>query len=166
MATGKTTVGRLLATELQRAFVDCDDQLTARTGLAASQIAERDGIDALHRIEADVLLDAVGGDEPAVITAAASTIEDARCRAALEPAFVAWLRADVAVLASRARAQPHRPLNDDVAAQLRAQAQRRDVLFASASDITIDVDAASPGDTARLIARGVGHHSASDIHDD
>jgi shikimate kinase len=165
MATGKTTVGRLLATELHRAFADCDDELTARTGLAASQIAQRDGIDALHRAEAEVLLAALAVDQPAVITAAASTIEDARCRDALDTAFVAWLRAEIAVLASRARAQPHRPLDDDVAAQLSAQAERRDPLFASVATMTIDVDATSPEAVVRLIVARLGHHLESDIRD-
>jgi shikimate kinase len=139
MATGKTTLGRLLATAVERPFVDCDEQLAARTGLTASELADRDGLDALHAVEADVLLDALAVTTPTVIAAAASTIEDARCRAALDDAFVVWLRAEVAVLAARVRQQTHRPLADDVAAQLRDQAARRDPLFAAAATVVVDV---------------------------
>ena len=135
MATGKTTVGRRLAAAVGRSLVDSDEQLTARTGLSANDLARRDGIDALHALEAEVLLEALAGSAPTVIAAAASTIEDARCRAALADAFVVWLRADVSVLVTRVREQSHRPLDDDVAQQLRDQAARRDPLFAEVADL-------------------------------
>ncbi|MEY2471263.1 MAG: shikimate kinase [Actinomycetota bacterium] len=140
MASGKTTVGRSLADALGRPFLDCDDLLTARTGETAAQIADRDGVDALHVLEAEVLLAALARPDATVITAAASTIEDAACRAALADAAVMWLRGDPAVLARRARNESHRPLAGDVEAQLRAQAERRDPLFAGVADITVDVD--------------------------
>jgi shikimate kinase len=153
MATGKTTVGAVVAEALGRALLDCDELLTARTGATAAEIAERDGVDALHALEADVLLDALRASDPAVITAAGSTIEFESCRAALRDAFVVWLRADVAQLAARIREKPHRPLDDNVEEQLRDQAARRDALFAAAADLVIDVDERSPDVAADLVVQ-------------
>ena len=139
MASGKTTVGRALADALGRPLLDCDELLAARIGETAAEKAQRDGLDALHDLEAEVLLDALAQEDASVITAAAATIEYPECRAALADAAVIWLRADVSVLATRAHNQPHRPLADDVAAQLRDQAERRNPLFAAVADVTIDI---------------------------
>jgi shikimate kinase len=152
MATGKTTVGRALVDELRRPFVDCDEALEARTARTAAQIAADDGLDALHDLEAAVLLDALAHGEPCVVTAAASTIEYDVCLAALREHFVAWLRADIDVLVARARMQEHRPLDEDVAAQLRAQAERRDPLFAAVADVVVDVSDVSAEVATRRIA--------------
>jgi shikimate kinase len=138
MESGKTTLGRRLADARGWPLIDSDEQLAQRTGMTAAELAARDGIDALHALEADVLLEALAADEPAVVTAAASTIEDARCRAALADAHVVWIRAEPELLATRARAQSHRPLAHDVLAEFRAQAARRDPLFASVADETYD----------------------------
>ena len=72
-------------------------------------------------------------------SAAASTIEDARCRAALGDAFVIWLKAAPPVLATRAQSSRHRPLDTDAVAQLEAQARRRAPLFAAVADQVVDV---------------------------
>jgi shikimate kinase len=137
MATGKTTLGRAIAEGLGRPFVDSDEQLEHDTGLTAAQIAERDGRDALHAREADLLLAALADPQPSVIAAAASTIEDERCRRALADAFLIWLRVDPDVLARRVREKGHRPLAGDVAAQLREQAARRDPLFVEVADFIV-----------------------------
>lgn len=156
MATGKTTIARLLVDELRCPLIDCDEALAARTGHTAVEIAERDGVDALHDLEAAVLLDALAHTEPCIVTAAASTIEYDVCLAALRAEFVVWLRADVAALAARARHQSHRPLDDDIETQLRAQSARRDPLFAAVADVTIDVTDTTPEAAARLILSANG----------
>ncbi len=153
MGTGKTTVGRLLAARLQRQLRDSDELLEARHGRTAAEIADDVGADGLHRLEAEVLLDALASPTPCVIAAAASTIEDQRCRDALAGAFGVWLRADASALATRVRQQAHRPLEDNVEQQLATQAARRDPLFARAADLIVDVDDSPPEETADSVVR-------------
>ena len=153
MGSGKTTVGRELARILGWEAVDGDDVLEAETGLTASELAARDGLDALHAREADVLLRALAGDPHRVLMPAASTIDDARCRAQLQPVFVVWLDARPEVLAGRVAAGGHRPLEPDVAAQLRAQWERRAPLFATVADLTVDSGTLDPDAVvARVLA--------------
>jgi shikimate kinase len=141
MAVGKSTVGRALAARLGRPFRDSDDDLEAKRGLTGRALAEREGVDALHRWEAEHLLAALAGTQPAVVAAAASVVDDAACLAALREPFVVWLRAPAAVLAQRmvdgTGADDHRrPLGDDTAvAELQA---RRADRFAAVADLTID----------------------------
>ena len=162
MASGKTTVGQALAAATARPFVDCDEELTRRHGATAAEIAAAAGVDKLHEIEADVLLDAVAASDASVITAAASTIEVERCRVALMPQFVVWMRADADVLATRVREKGHRPLDDDVAAQLRTQAERRDPLFAAAAGLVVDGNDFDAAAVVGLITERLGHHSTSE----
>ena len=153
MGSGKTTAGRLVAAQLRRSFVDGDDRLEARAGQTAAQFADRHGIDALHDVEAGVLRDALAASEPTVIAPAASTIEVAQCRELLGEHFVAWLRADARLLASRAISGAHRPLGDDAEAELRAQATRRDRMFAAVADVAIDITGKPPEVVAAEILR-------------
>jgi shikimate kinase len=139
MGSGKTTVGRSIAAVLGRVMRDSDEDISAQTGLTAAEYSAAHGIDALHALEAVLLLDALASAEPVVVAAAASTIEDARCRAALGDAFVIWLKAAPPVLATRAQSSRHRPLDTDAVAQLEAQARRRAPLFAAVADQVVDV---------------------------
>src|SRR5262249_45956694 len=75
MGSGKSTVGHALARRLGRPFVDNDEALEARSGRSARAIADADGADALHRLEAQALVDALARPEPAVVAMAASVVE-------------------------------------------------------------------------------------------
>jgi shikimate kinase len=143
MGSGKTTIGLALATRLGWPLLDSDVQLERSTGLTARAFREARGTAALHRAESAALLEALGGPGPAIIGAAASTIEDPAARAAIAgPGVIAvWLRASPAVLARRFAGAAHRPAyGADPEAVAREQARVRDPLFAALDPIVIDVE--------------------------
>jgi shikimate kinase len=141
MAVGKSTVGRALAARLGRPFRDSDDDLQATQGLTGRALAEREGVDALHRWEAEDLRAALAGTQPAVVAAAASVVDDDASLAALREPFVVWLRAPATVLAQRIAdgtwADDHRRPLGDAAAVAELEAHRAD-RFAAVADLTID----------------------------
>jgi shikimate kinase len=139
MGSGKTTIGRRVAAAIDQPFVDNDETLEARVGMSAAALAQRDGIDALHRVEAEVLLDALHMPAASVVAAAASTIEVAAVRDALrQAAWVAWLHADHDVLVARLPSAT-RPLVDHDPARLVAEQSRaRDPLFAAVADASFE----------------------------
>ena len=152
MGSGKTSVGRRLAAQLGWPYRDSDKDIEAVTGLTVRELRERDGVDAMHALEARQLLDALADAEPTVIGAAASTVEVPECRAALGAPDVAvvWLRAAPEVLAKRFAAKDrHRPeFGSSPEAFLTEQAERRHPLFASLDPIVIDVDRIRPKEAA------------------
>ena len=128
--------------------------------MTVRQLRDRDGVDNMHALEAQHLLDALAEPGPSVISAAASTVEVPECREALMAPGVAvvWLRASPEVLARRfASADKHRPeFGDSPVTFLTAQATRRDSLFASLGPAVVDVDAIKPGEAAAQAMESLG----------
>lgn len=150
MGSGKTSAGRLISEALGVPLSDSDPFLVGAYGGTAAQIAAREGADVLHGREAEHVLAELAGGAPKVITAAASSVEDARVRAALRAAFVVWLDAPDEVLAERMRSADHRPAFSP--AEMRA---RRGAYFREVADMTCDVGVMSPEEVAEAVLREI-----------
>lgn len=154
MASGKSTVGRALAERLGRPLRDSDDDLVVELGMSGRELAERDGVVTLHHWEAAHLLGALAHAVPAVVTAAASTVDDARCRRALSEHVVVSLVVPPSVLADRLHrpgmAGDHRRLlgPDDVDLMARRAAAFREVADA---EVGLDAGDRSPAELADAV---------------
>lgn len=147
MASGKTTVGRRLAVRLGWPWHDSDADIEAATGLTVRELRDREGVDAMHDLEAAQLLHALSEPGHSVVSAAASVVDAEPCRDALTGPGVAvvWLRGSPAVLASRFPAGDHRPAyGPSPVAFLTQQAERREPLLRALEPIVIDVDGIDP----------------------
>ena len=147
MGSGKTTIARRLATQLSWPLRDSDADIRTAHGLTARAMAERDGIDALHVLERDHLLEALARRGPSVIAAAASCLDDRACVTAMQRPDVrtVWLHGSPAVLAGRHRAGDHRPaFGPDLEDVIREQLERRRAAFESVADDVIDVERQRP----------------------
>jgi shikimate kinase len=146
MGSGKTTVGERLAGALGRGFHDSDRSIEIRTGRLGREIAETDGVGALHGLEKDVLFESLSGEQPAVIAAAASVIEDPEVRLALARAFCVWVTADPRILADRsARGSHRRPVGQS------EHLEQRDRLFRETADLVIDTGDRSVEESVALV---------------
>lgn len=111
MGSGKTTVGRRLATCLGRPFVDADEELAARAGASVAEVFEQRGEAGFRSLEREVLDTLLAAAEPTVIAAGGGVVVAGENRDRLRAAgTVVWLDGTPAFLASRAQAKPHRPL--------------------------------------------------------
>ncbi len=147
MGSGKTTVGAALAAALDMPHRDSDTDIERDTGLTGRQHAARDGIDALHTLEARHLLEALERPATSVISTAASIVDDPACRAALlDPRhLVVWLEASPAALAGRLQPDDHRPaIGPDMSEVLERQAVQRSAAFREVADLTLDATKPPP----------------------
>jgi shikimate kinase len=156
MGVGKSTVGRMVAAELDRPLFDSDEMIEERTGRTVREIWETDGEPAFRTLETDTLLEALAEPEPSVIAAAGGVVLSEHNRDALQAADaqVVWLMADVEVLVDRVRNGGHRPLlDDDPEATLRRLYAVRAPLYQEVADAIVSVDHRSPNEVAKAVLR-------------
>ncbi len=156
MGVGKSTVGRLVAAELDRPLFDSDEMIEERTGRTVREIWSADGEAAFRALETDTLIEALAEPEESVIAAAGGVVLNDRNRAALRgaDAHVVWLLADVDVLLDRVRNGMHRPLlDDDPEGTLRRMYHDRAPLYQEVADAIVSVDHRSAHDVAKAVLR-------------
>lgn len=140
MGVGKSTVGRRLAKNLDRPFLDSDDEVVRRTGRQVADIFTVDGEDAFRDIEASVMLDLLGSESPSVIAAAGGSILRSETRESMKrSATVIWMRAPIDVLVGRTSRGTHRPAlaNDPVGTLTKMESDRQSI-YAEVADAIVD----------------------------
>ncbi len=115
MATGKSTVGALVARETGRPFIDLDRVVEAQAGQSVESLFASQGEAAFRALERScltrVLADAAGSAQPPVIAVGGGALisRDLRLKA-LDECVVVTLEGSPAELTRRALAQGSRPL--------------------------------------------------------
>ncbi len=139
MGAGKTTVAEAVARHRGWPMRDSDRDIEAATGLTGRELTEAEGVEALHRWEEVVLIDALDRPDRQVVAAAGWVVESAACREAMaRSALVVWLRVGEDELRRRMAAGRHRrPLTG---AELDAMVARRNPMMAAVADVVIDAD--------------------------
>lgn len=142
MGSGKSTVGKRLASTLSVPFADTDAEIEARAGRTIAEIFATEGEAAFRAAEAAVVAELVTPEHPSVVSTGGGAVLDPATRALLaDRATVVWLRASPAMLAHRIAADGTRPLlADDPSAALRRLADERAPLYREAAQHVVDVD--------------------------
>jgi shikimate kinase len=156
MGVGKTSVGRVLASRLDRPLLDSDEMVEARAGRTVREIWESEGEPAFRAVETEVLRDALVAEEPSVIAAAGGVVlnDDNRAALADSDAHVVWLLADVDLVLGRVRNGMHRPLLDgDAEGTLREMYEKREPLYREVADAIVSVEGRSVNDVAQAVLR-------------
>ncbi len=156
MGSGKTTVGRAIATRLGRPLLDSDAMIEAREGRTVRDIFRSDGEDAFRLVETAVLAEALAWPEMAVIAAAGGVVLRPENRRLLHDsrARIVWLRADPGLLADRVRSGSHRPLiDDDPEATLRQMYDDRAEMYREVADAIVTVDNRSVNEVVEAVLR-------------
>jgi shikimate kinase len=143
MGSGKSSLGRRLATALGRDMFDSDDTIESKIGRSGREIAESEGVSALHELEQEALLEALDRAEPSVIAAAASVVDDPSTREKLEDVFCVWVRADAGILEERTAPKSHRRT---VATS--EHLETRNSIYADLADLVVDTGSSTADETA------------------
>lgn len=155
MGSGKTTVGSRLAALLGWPLRDSDAEIEARLARTVRQLRGELGVDAMHDLEAQQLLDALAEPGPSVVCPAASVADVDACLAALGSpcVFVVFLTVEPTVAAKRFLTGGHRPwYGDDPAVFLARQASVRYPRLRSLHPLEVAADERTPDEVVRLVA--------------
>lgn len=144
MGSGKTAIGRALASALQVPFVDSDSAIEQAAALSIAEIFARDGEAFFRARETEVLRRLLAGP-PGIISTGGGVFVAAENRAMISRDAVAvWLDADLATLWERVRQKDTRPLlrNADPKGTLaRLLAERQDIYAQAGLRLPIDAQA-------------------------
>lgn len=157
MGTGKTVVGRALASLLGRPFVDLDDEISARAGLSVREIFDHEGESGFRQREAQVVAEfapAAGR----VLATGGGALMDPDSRQALEDGgTLVLLTAEPEHVARRLQGDASRPLLADadqpVARIAELMSARADVY--AGLDVVVSTDERTPLEAAVAVARAV-----------
>ena len=140
MGAGKTTVARILARRLDRAFFDTDHEIERRTGVKVPVIFDIEGEAGFRLRETQALVELAAQDN-VVLTTGGGIVLSAENRALLkERGLVVYLRAQPRDLWYRTRHDKNRPLlqTADPLGRLQELYELRDPLYTEVADIIVD----------------------------
>ena len=134
MGSGKSTVGRRLASRLRLPFVDADHEIEVAAGLSIPEIFERFGEAHFRDGERRVIARLIDGSPKVVATGGGAFMQADTRQLILDKATAVWLDADIEVLIDRVGRRDGRPLlkNRDPRAVLTELAAVRNPVYALA----------------------------------
>ena len=132
MGSGKTTVGRALATKLNLDFADSDEAIEKSAKTSVREIFTEQGEPVFRQLESQALADLCAGESAMVLAVAGGAIVAASNRELLQKyaECIIWLDAPTPTLVSRTGRGQHRPLLDgDPIGSLNKMRQDREHLY-------------------------------------
>lgn len=139
MGSGKTTVGRLLAKQLGKTFIDSDEEILKRTGVTIQHIFDVEGEAGFRQREVSVIQELLRRNDIVLATGGGAVL-DASCRHMMrENGTVVYLKSGVHDLWQRTRHDRNRPLlqTADPRAKLQELFEQRNPLYTETADIVI-----------------------------
>lgn len=153
---GKSTVGKLLAQELQYAFVDTDDRIREINGASLKGIIEQVGLTAFKQKEAEAVL-TLQADATVIATGGSVVYSGEAMRHLQSFATIVWLKLSHETIKARIGNPADRGLVVQPGQTIDALFNEREPLYAQYADATIDAEALSPAQIAATIRQAVNH---------
>ena len=139
MGAGKTTVGKLLAQQLCKTFIDSDEEIQRRTGVTIPHIFDIEGEAGFRQREATVIQELVKLDNIVLATGGGAVLSGQNRDALCRNGVVVYLKSTVQDLWQRTRHDRNRPLlqTADPRARLKDLYEQRDPLYAQVADLVM-----------------------------
>ena len=153
MGVGKSTIGKILARELNLEFIDCDEEIERRSGADIPWIFDVEGEVGFRVRESQVLDDLTGRDGLLVATGGGAVLRKKNRTFLRERGIVIYLDSDIEVLVKRMAKDKKRPLlrNRDPQETLSRIKREREPMYREVSDIHVVVDDGSSRNAANQV---------------
>jgi shikimate kinase / 3-dehydroquinate synthase len=153
MGTGKSAVGRCVASRLERPFIDTDAMIEARDGRTIAEIFAGEGEAAFRRLEAAAVAEAAASEGAVIATGGGVPLSSENMHALRRRGVIVSLTASPEAILARVGGGAERPLLGDApAAAVERLLAEREAAY-RAADLVIDTSDASTEEVAdRILA--------------
>ena len=140
MGAGKSSIGRRVARELGRPFVDADTEIERRIGMSIRAFFDREGEAAFRDIETEVIAELARRGGIVLATGGGAVLREVNRNELRDHTVVIYLRAAPEELFRRLRHDTQRPLLqvDDPMQRLRELFRDRDPLYRETAHFVIE----------------------------
>ena len=156
-ATGKSSIGKILADLLGFAFIDTDLTIEKRQGESITEMFNRGGGDIFRRKEEDILFELAQRRNIVVASGGGSVMHEKAWKALRENALSVWLTVDIKTICQRLSADSN---TDDQRSALTEMGTMDEIsmvltewqpLYKKSSDLTINTEGKTPEEVAEVI---------------
>ena len=148
---GKSTVGKLLAQELDIPFVDTDEAVETRAGKSVSDIFINDGEPAFRELETQTIAEELQSGS-VVLALGGGALGSSQTRDGLRGHTVIWLQTTLSQAVARVGMNRNRPLLlGNVRGQLAELMTAREPIYREAATIAIDTSNLRPDEVVSAI---------------
>ena len=146
MGVGKTTIGRVLAEQLELRFLDSDREIEASTGADIPWIFDVEGEAGFRQRESRMIAELTARQGIVLATGGGSVLAPDNRSYLQSRGFVVYLRASLSQQLERTSRDRNRPLlqTPDPAAKIAELMKIREPLYRETADIVVDTNRRSP----------------------
>lgn len=155
--TGKTTIAKLLAKELDKKFISTDDEIVKKTKMSIQNFVKKYGWEKFREIESDVIENISDLDECVFDTGVGIVMRNENIINLKKNALVILLTADVKTITSRVKSSRESPAltKKDSLEEVKDVFMEIESRYKKAADYTIDTSRLTPEEVCNLIVHYV-----------
>jgi shikimate kinase len=159
--TGKTAVGKILAGELGRRFLDTDRLVEEETGTSIRGLVSAKGWDHFREMEKLVVEKITKGDNLVIATGGGVVMDGENVARLKRNGWIVWLKADAAFIKERMEREERsgtiRPslTGSDPIEEIDRVLSSRASLYGEAADLTVDTSTSAPREVADLVMKAL-----------
>ncbi|WP_038246738.1 shikimate kinase [Ghiorsea bivora] len=141
MGSGKSILGKQLASRLSLKLIDLDDEIVSQAGKSIPEIFRDEGEQSFRDMESEILAKALQTEQAYIIATGGGAVLSEDNRLLMKQAgSVIWLGASPEILAKRITGDSNRPLlaEIDPLAKMKALSIERNPLYEEVADLYVD----------------------------
>ncbi len=164
MGSGKSTIGRLLSSELKLSFLDSDKVIEERAGANIPWIFDVEGEDGFRDREEAIIEELTQEDELVLATGGGVVMREANRQALRSRGFVVYLQTSVDQQVERTMRDKNRPLlqTENPRERLESLLKVRDPLYRSTADLIMRTDRRHPRAVVSQLIKNLKKHKVLD----
>lgn len=159
MGAGKTTIGKILAKELNYKFLDTDEMIVSREGMSINDIFDKHGEEYFRTLETELLTELVENNVENVIFSVGGGLPIRKDNHFYLKKLgkVIYLSVTEATIRKRLAGDTQRPLlrgtNEEVENRINSMLEKRDPIYREVADIILQTDNMSVPDIVEEIIK-------------